>query len=62
MSDLSKYTSGPLDALAWRTLGGHSLDVAQFPKTGGPQYRPPNTIVLILGTPKKGTSYFGKPI
>ena len=27
----------------------------------GPQYRPQNTIVLIIGTPKKGTPSFGKP-
>ena len=24
-----------------------------FPKIGGPQYRPPNTIVLIMGAPKR---------
>ena len=28
---------------------------------GGPQYRPQNTIVLLVGTPKKGTPNFGKP-
>ena len=28
----------------------------------GLQYRPQNTIVLIIGTPKKGTPNFGKPL
>ena len=28
---------------------------------GGPQYRPQNTILLIMGTPKKGSPNFGKP-
>ena len=27
----------------------------------GPQYRPQNIIILIIGTPKKGTPNFGKP-
>ena len=27
----------------------------------GPQYRLPNSIVLIIGTPKKGTPNFGNP-
>ena len=31
-----------------------------FPKIRGPQYRPQNTIVLIMGTPK-GIPNFGKP-
>ena len=33
----------------------------QFPKIGGTQYRPQYSIVLIMGTPKKGTPNFGKP-
>ena len=31
------------------------------PKAGRPQYRPQNTIVLIMGTPQNGTPNFGKP-
>ena len=31
------------------------------PKIGGPQYRPQNTVVLIIGTPK-GTHNFGNPL
>ena len=40
---------------------GATIPIWEFPKIGGPQYRPPNTIVLIIGTPKKGTPNFGKP-
>ena len=32
----------------------------QFPKIGGPQCRPQNIIVRILGTPQKSTPLFGK--
>ena len=32
-----------------------------FPKIGGPQYRPPNTIMLIMGTPKKVHLIWGNP-
>ena len=28
---------------------------------GEPQYRPQNTIIILKGTPKKGTPNFGKP-
>ena len=31
-----------------------------FPEQGGPQYTPPNTKVLIMETPRKGTPNFGK--
>ena len=27
--------------------------MGEFPKIRGPQYRPPNTIILIIGTPRK---------
>ena len=27
----------------------------------GPQYRPKNSLVLVMGTPKKGTPNLGKP-
>ena len=40
---------------------GHARDTWPFPKTREPQYRPQNTIVPILGTPKKGTLNYGKP-
>ena len=33
----------------------------EFPKIGGPQYRPQNTIVLIIGTPKKEPLILGSP-
>ena len=33
---------------------------SSFSKIRGPQYRPQNTIVLIIGTPKRGTPNFGK--
>ena len=32
-----------------------------FPKTGGSPYRPQNTIVLIIGTPKMVPLIFGNP-
>ena len=32
-----------------------------YPKIRGPQYRPPNTSILIRGTPYKGTLNFKKP-
>ena len=41
-----------------------SLDYSSygsFPKQGDPNIGPQNTIVLIMGTPKKGTPKFGKP-
>ena len=41
---MPKYAVG-----AWR--GSYYVD-GNFPKQGEPQYRPLNTIVLILGTPK----------
>ena len=39
----------------WLTAAGPQTFSAiwYFPKTRGPQYRPPNTILLIMGTPKK---------
>ena len=33
----------------------------EFPKIGGPQYGPQNTIVLIMGTPKKEPLILGSP-
>ena len=33
----------------------------QFPKIGGPQYRPRNTMILIMGTPKKVPPILGNP-
>ena len=32
------------------------------PKIRGPQYRPQNTIILIMGTPKKVPLILGNPI
>ena len=28
---------------------------------GGPQYRPPNTVVFIMGTPKEVPPFLGNP-
>ena len=33
-----------------------------FPKIGEPQYRPQNTIVLIIGTPKRVPLILGNPL
>ena len=33
-----------------------------FPKLGYPKIDPQNTIVVSIGTPKKGTPNFGKPL
>ena len=33
----------------------------KFPKIRGPQYRPQNTIVLIMGTPKRVPLILGNP-
>ena len=30
-----------------------NMVISKFPKIGGPQYRPQNTTVRIMGTPKK---------
>ena len=37
------------------------MGIWSFPKIGGPKNRSPNTIILTIGTPKKGTPNFGKP-
>ena len=39
------------------------LQTGSFPKLGGHQhrYRAQNTIVLVIGTPKKGSANFGRP-
>ena len=54
----------PFDAhrqgMAGSFLVGGGFQMAVSPKIGGPQYRPPNTIILIIGTPKKGTLNFEK--
>ena len=37
-----------------RPRGGTGpVNMWQFPKIRGPQYRPKNTIILFIGTPKK---------
>ena len=38
----------------------HRREIWEFPKIGGPQYRLQNTIVHVLGNPKKATHNFGK--
>ena len=35
--------------------------IGEFPKIGGPQYRPPNTIVLIMGTLRMVPLILGNP-
>ena len=40
---------------------GHARDTWPFPKIREPKFRPQNTLVPILGTPKKNTPNFGKP-
>ena len=40
---------------------GMAVGIWQFPKIGGPQYRPQNTIILIIGTPKKVPLILGNP-
>ena len=40
-------------------MQSHEVHLVAF--QGGPQYRPPNSIVLIMGTPKKVPPNFGKP-
>ena len=40
---------------------GAGVAILEFPKIGGPQYRPQNTIVLNMGTPKKVPLILGNP-
>ena len=35
--------------------------IRQFPKIGGPHYRPQNIMIPIMGTPKKGPIILGHP-
>ena len=44
------------------TVMGYIGVIWWFPKIGGPHYRPQNTTILIIRTPKKGTPNFGKPL
>ena len=48
-----------MNGLYWDSDGDSGVD-GTFPKTGGPQYRPQNILILIVG-PRKGTLNFGKP-
>ena len=51
-------TCSNANAYAGLRKQGPNMVVSQI--KGGPQYRPPNIIILMMGTPNKGTPHFGK--
>ena len=57
-----RFTRIPASSLKFRFLpDGLTYGVTcQYPKIVGPQDRPPITIVLIAGTPRKWSPNFGK--
>ena len=47
---------------AKKTLEDAIIEIMlQFPYGRGPQYRPPNNIILIMGTPQKAPLILGNP-
>ena len=45
----------------WIATIGTIQSYVVVPNIGGPQYRLQNTIILVIGTPTKGTPNSGKP-